>query len=280
MSAATSRCDGAARHQRAIGELQVAVRRRGDATVLAGLRQSGCLKARFPRGEPGGWLECVTLNLSGGVAGGDRMDSTFAIGEGARASIAGQAAERFYRALPGAAPACLRTTITVGQGGAAEWLPQQSILYDGCALDRVLSVELAADAWFLGVEGLVFGRAAMGETVADGRLRDLIRIRRDGRLLLHDAALLQGPIAALLARPAVARGARAVATLFHVAPDVEAAVAPVRAALATAEAGVSDWNGLLLARILAPDGAALRAATIAALSAIRGARPLPRVWHC
>jgi urease accessory protein len=280
MSAATSRCESAARHQRATGGLHVAVRRRGAATVLAGLHQSGCLKTRFPRGAPGGWLECVTLNLSGGIAGGDRMDSSFAIRDGAQATIAGQAAERFYRALPDAPPARLRTAITVAPGGAAEWLPQLSILFDGCALDRMLSVELAENAWFLGVEALVFGRAAMGETVADGRLRDLIRIRRDGRLLLHDAALLQGPIAAHLARPAVARGARAVATVFHVAPDAEAVLDRVRAALEAAEAGVSAWNGLLLARILAPDGAALRAAVVAALQAIRGARPLPRVWLC
>jgi urease accessory protein len=279
MSAATSRCESA-RHQRASGALHVALRRRGTATVLAGLRQSGCLKARFPRSDPGAWLECVTLNLSGGVAGGDCMDSAFAIGEGARATIAGQAAERFYRALPDTAPARLRTTITVAPGGAAEWLPQLSILFDGCALDRALSVELTADAWFLGVEGLVFGRAAMGEAVATGRLRDLIRLRRDGRLLLHDAAQLHGPIAAHLARPGVARGARAVATVFHVATDAEAALERVRAALEPAEAGVSAWNGLLLARILAPDGAALRTAIVAAMQAIRGARPLPRVWLC
>lgn len=280
MSAATFPCEGAARHQRATGELHVSVRRHGAATVLAGLRQSGCLKARFPRGEPGGWLECVTLNLSGGVAGGDRAESAFTIGEGARASIAGQAAERFYHALPDAPPARLRTAITVAPGAAAEWLPQQSILFDGCALDRALSVELADDAWFIGVESLVFGRAAMGETVEAGRLRDLIRIRRGGKLLLHDAAPLRGPIAAQLARPAVAGGARAVATVFHVGPDAEAALDRVRAALQPVEAGVSAWGGLLLARILAPDGAALHAAIVAALQPIRGARPLPRVWLC
>ncbi|MBV9758412.1 MAG: urease accessory protein, partial [Alphaproteobacteria bacterium] len=38
--------------------------------------------------------------------------------------------------------------------------------------------------------------------------------------------------------------------------------------------------GLLLARILAADGASLRTAIIAALQAIRGTRPLPRVWLC
>jgi len=46
------------------------------------------------------------------------------------------------------------------------------------------------------------------------------------------------------------------------------------------EAGVSAWDGMLLARILAPDGATLRAAIVAGLQAIRGERMLPRVWLC
>lgn len=325
MSAAISRSNALPRHQRAEGELRVAVRRRGAATVLAELRQSGCLKARFPRGDGGDWFDVVTLNISGGVAGGDRLQSEIHVGEGARATIAGQAAERFYRALPQTAPARLRTTVTVADGGAAEWLPQLSILFDGCALDRSLCVELAQDARFVGVESLVFGRAAMGEVVRSGWVRDVIRIRRGGRLVLHDAVRLEGAVAAQLARPAVAGGARAVATLILVAPDAEAFLDGVRAALdaggqsvmpapyatpspnpllrrggegsfapsprlrgegraapaiATVEAGVSAWDGVLLARILAPDGAALRAAVVAGLQAIRGGRMLPRVWLC
>ena len=90
-------------HQRATGSLHVAVKRRGPASVLADLRQDGCLKARFPR--PVDWTEVVTLNSSGGVAGGDRLQSAFAVGDGARATFASQAAERFYRALPDDPPA-------------------------------------------------------------------------------------------------------------------------------------------------------------------------------
>lgn len=269
----------------------MAVRRRGEASVLAELHQSGCLKARFPRGANAGWFEIVTMNLSGGVVAGDRMRSAIEIGEGARASIAGQAAERFYRALPGARPASARTSIAIAAGGAAEWLPQHSILFDGCALDRELSVDLAPDASFLGVESLVFGRAAMGEAVASGRLRDVIRIRRNGLLVLHDAVRLEGPIAAHLARPAVAGGARAMATLIYLAQGAQAALDRVRSALLAMaeiagdrvlrwEAGVSAWDGMLLGRILAPDGAALRAAVVAGLQAIRSGRMLPRVWLC
>ncbi len=291
--------------QRAVGELAVSVRRRDDSTVLDGLRQAGCLKARFPRALVSGWIDVVTLNMSGGIAGGDRVDSTFDVQAGARASIAAQAAERFYRVLPGSEPSRVRTRIVVQAGAMAEWLPQETILFDRCALDRRLEVDLADDAWFLGVESLVFGRVAMGEAVELARLRDLIRVRRGGRLLWHDAVRLEGDVAATLRRKAVAGGARAIATIVHVAQDAEASLDAVRGALnvhlsrfagevdahsASGEgrarepsaitAAASAWNGMLIARILAPSSAALRATIVAVLHVLRGDRPLPRVWLC
>ncbi len=218
------------------------------------------------------------------------------------------------------------TRIVVAEGGAAEWLPQETILFDRCAVDRRLQVELAKDAWFLGVESLVFGRAAMGEVVERASLQDRIEIRRGGRLLLHDAIRMDGEVAATLHRSAVADGARAMATLVHVAQDAESKVDGVRAVLtsplipprplagevgATApgegacavaapspaslrsptspasgrgedrvRVGVSAWDGMLVARILATHSASLRQSVIATLSLLRGGRPLPRVWMC
>ncbi len=268
--------------QRAVGELRVSFKRRGADTVLDGLRQAGCLKARFPRPVTAGWADVTLQNTSGGVASGDRLDSAFSMGEGARATISAQAAERFYRAPPGGLPALVRTRIAVAAGGSAEWLPQETILFDNCALERRLEIDLAPDAWFLGVESLVFGRAAMGERVERALLRDALRVRRGGRWLLHDAVRMQGLVAAMLSRKAIGDGARALATLLHVAPTAEALLTPVRAALTDcgAEAGVSAWNGMLVARLLAVDGAVLRRAVAAALAVIRAPRPLPRVWMC
>ncbi len=275
-SVAASRSD----LQRATGSLRIAVTRRGAANVLADLRQEGCLKARFPR--PDGWFAAVTLNSSGGVAGGDALDAAFEVGPGACASFASQAAERFYRARGADAPARIRTRIAVAEGAAAEWLPQELICFDGAALDRVLEIELAEDAWFLGVESLVFGRAAMGERVTALHLRDTIRIRRAGRLILHDAVRLIGDATRILGRPAVARGGTAVATLVHVGPAAEAQRDALRVAWAdaAAETGASAWDGMLVGRIVAADGASLRAAVLAALAALRAGRALPRVWLC
>jgi urease accessory protein len=268
--------------QRATGELRVSFKLRGELTVLDDLRQVGCLKLLFPRVETEEWTSAVMLNTSGGVAGGDRLDGVFELREGARVTVTAQAAERFYRALPGSDAALVRNRLHVAAGACLEWLPQETILFDRCAVDRRLDVELADDAWFLGVESLVFGRAAMGEQVLHARLRDAIRVRRGGRWLLHDAVRLEGDVDAALRRATIGGGARAVATLVHLAPGAEAALDAVRAAMAEAvdEAGASAWNGMLVARILAADAAALRRAVIVALQVLRAPRPLPRVWLC
>ena len=285
MSGAVSRSDAECLRdplQRARGALALGFRRRGEATVLARLRQEGCLKARLPRHENAGWAEAVLLNSSGGVANGDALRQDIVLQRGARAVIAMQAAERIYRALPGGAPAEIRTHIGVADSADAEWLPQETILFDRSALDRSLEIELAADARFLGVEMLVFGRAAMGESVRRAWLRDRIVLRRDGRMVLRDAIRIDGEVAGLLNRAACGGGSRAFATMILAAPDAERRLDALRAVLRPllADAGCSAWDGMLVARLAAPESALLRRAVMAGLAALRGGRPLPRVWHC
>ncbi len=264
--------------QRAVGELRVAVKRLGSETVLDELRQVGSLKARFPRRISPGWMDVVMLNTCGGVAGGDSLEVSIKVGFGAQATIAAQAAERFYRTLASDAPSRVRTRLMVAADASLEWLPQETILFDRCALDRRLEVDLTGQARFLGVETLVFGRMAMGERVGQGWLRDLIRLRRDGELLLHDAIRLDGNIDLTMQRSAIADGAGVVSTMVYAAPDAGGKLDAVRDALASAEAGASVWNGMLIVRILGADSASVRRTVTIALEVLRPSRALPRMW--
>jgi urease accessory protein len=151
------------------------------------------------------------------------------------------------------------------------------LLFEGSALDRTLDVDLHPTARFLGVDALLFGRTLSGESLTTLYLRDTLQIRRGNRLLLRDGVRLHGNIQKKLHAPAAAGQARAVATIVFVAPEAEALLETVRAALADADAGASAWDGMLLARLVAKDGQALRRLVVAVLAQLRE-RPLPRLW--
>lgn len=259
--------------QRAQGRLDLAFAHDGTCTRLDRFYQQGCLKARLPRG-PG--VEAVALNISGGVAGGDQLETALALAPNAAVTFTTQAAERIYRALE--APAHIRTRLQAGAGAMLHYLPQETILFDGFGLDRALDIDLGGDAAFIGIESLVFGRLAMGEAVRDGFLRDRITLRRGGALLWQDSTRLDGDIAAQLDRPGVAAGARAVASIFATGPGMAARLDALRTALAGTMAGASWAGEVLLARILAPDAACLRRIVSNALTVLRQG-PLPRVWQ-
>jgi urease accessory protein len=136
---------------------------------------------------------------------------------------------------------------------------------------------VAAGGRLLLAEGVVFGRTAMGEVVRNGSLTDRWRVRHGGRLVLAESVRLGGAIAGALAEPAVAAGGTALATVLA-APGDDGFVQAVRSLEDTfhSEVAASAWNGIALARIVAPDGAALRHDLAAMLTAL-GAR-LPRLW--
>jgi urease accessory protein len=158
------------------------------------------------------------------------------------------------------------------------WLPQEAILFDRARVARRIEADVAKDSTLTICESVVFGRAAMGETVNAGSIRDRWHIRREGKLVFADALTLDGAVGSILAKPAIADGANAVATLLQVAPDCTERVDAVRAALAQeeVEAGASAFDGILIVRILAQESMSLRAAILSTLSAL-GANP-PRAF--
>lgn len=266
---------------RSKGAVSLSFRNRSGRIAPGRTHQSGCLRARFPRpAEPGETPCAVLINTSGGVADGDRLDHRIEWDEHSAATVTTQAAEKVYRAL--AAGGAIETRLEVMRGASAEWLPQETILFDGSRLRREARIILAEDVTFLGVEAVVLGRQAMGETMRRGSLRDRMRIWRGGKLIYADSLALGGDIAALMKRAAIGKGAAAMAVIVHASADAGKLLEPVRDALAPArgQAAASSWNGLLAVRLLAPDGEALRHDIVAALGVLREGRPLPRVWRC
>ena len=249
-------------------------RARGVASVRLGagglerLRQEGSAKAILPRGTAG--PEIVFLNTAGGVTGGDRFDFALHVaGGGATATT--QTAERAYRSAGGAASVTVR--LSAGPGARLAWLPQETILFDGCALDRLTRVELAEGATFLGCEMLVLGRRAMGETVRTLDLRDRREVWRSGRPVLVDPLRIGADT--IDPSPALLGGAAALATVWIVAPDAGDRLELLRLQQDGVESAASAWEERAVLRMRAADPAPLRAALTRTLAALH---PLPRVW--
>lgn len=284
MSAASWRSDETSaplppQRQRSEGRVRIAAAQFGAVTRVADLAEGGAMRLRVPRGGPG--LEAVIVNTAGGVCCGDCFTIEASAGPRAHLTVATPAAEKVYRSDGPLAE--IGVTLAAAEGARLEWLPQETILFDRARLKRRYEVDLAPDATLLSFEALMLGRLAHGDAMGEGHLEDHWRIRRAGGLIFADAFRLSGPIGALLERPAVAAGARALATLLYVAPDAEARLEEARALMENVpmsvpcEAGASAWNGILAVRWLAPDIGTLRRAATSFLMAFRKA-PLPRVW--
>ncbi len=259
---------------RAVGSIALTVVAAPGGSRRARVREAGSLRARFPNGD-GQALDAVILNTAGGMAGGDRFDIDIKVGAGARLTVTTAAAEKIYRSL--GPHTQIGVKLGVGAGGSLAWLPQETILFDQVRLRRSIDVELAPDANLLLAEAVVFGRSAMGETVVSGHFFDRWRVRVGGTLVFAETIRLDGKIAQRLAERAIAGGGAAVASVLKIPGDDEG-VAAVRAMQHLAgEVGVSAWNGLAVARFVAPDGAALRRDLTGVLTAL-GAGPLPRLW--
>jgi urease accessory protein len=260
---------------RARGAVAFDVGLRDGATRRGALHESGSLRVRFPSPEGDG-LSSVLVNTAGGIAGGDRFDIEVAVNEGARLTLTTAAAEKVYRSLAEAAR--LNIALKVGAGAALAWLPQETILFDRARMFRSIDIDLAEGASLLAGEIVVFGRAAMGETMRQGSFIDRWRVRRGGRLVFAETVRLEGDIGEKLARPAVANGGAAIATAL-IMPGDEALLERIRQLSDGfgGEVGLSSWNGFAMARFCAQDAARLRADMIAVLGRASNV-PLPRLW--
>ncbi|MBI1205010.1 MAG: urease accessory protein UreD [Rhodopseudomonas sp.] len=263
---------------RATGTIALSAALRDGVTRRAEVHEDGSLRVRFPNATPDA-LEAVIVNTGGGMTGGDRFRIEMTVGEGASLVAGTAAAEKIYRSTGPDTDMDVR--LTVAAGARLAWLPQETIVFDRARLSRRLDIDLADGASLIMAEAVVFGRAAMGEVIAEGHFSDRWRLRRNGRLVYADTARLDGAIAAQLAQRAVAHDGLAIATVL-MTPGGDEQLAAVRAlgdnlpGGFAGEVGISAWNGIAVARLCARDGAALRQDLIAVLAAL--GTPVPRLW--
>ncbi len=264
------------RLQRASGESRVVFALRDGATRIADLYQRDPCRVLFPDSEPGMPAEAVLVTTSGGVTDGDSLKMSIDVGAGARAVAATQAAEKIYRAANPTNHCTIDVALEVGRAGSLDWLPQETIVFEGARLKRRTKANVAAGGSLLACEMVVLGRAASGERFTGGLLLDAWSVRRAGKLVWTDALCVTGETP----EGAGFGEANALSTVIAVWDEPQAYFEKARGLLGNAgrvRAGVTLVNGVMVARLLG-EATVVRAATTRFLGDFRGRR-LPRVWH-
>ena len=234
-------------------DLSLAFSARGPATILSDCRHCGPLrvqKALYPEGEA--VCQAIVLHPPSGIVGGDQLRIAASVGPGAHAQLTTPGAGKWYRSAGAEASQIL--DFTVGDNATLEWLPQETIVFDGARSRMDNRIALSGGSRYLGWEVLCLGRRAAGERFAHGHLNLHTRIERQGRVVWLDRGWIKGDDPLLDSLSAWA-GASVCATLqatvpdgFEVAPLLEACrlLEPADQALH----GITVLRGLLIARYL------------------------------
>ena len=204
--------------ERAAGVGRVVFAAGEDGTKIIDVYQKFPVALAFPKIDDGRHREAVTINCSGGVAGGDRLQMEIVAQSGSSVAVTTQAAEKVYRALD--RPAQITTRLQAHENARLAWLPQETILFDKARIKRQTEVELCSGAEIVVLEWLVLGRIESGEEVGGGYVLDSWRVSLDGRLVWADGFLLSDEVFPHMHREALLSKWKAIGTLIYFGPGM------------------------------------------------------------
>lgn len=267
-----------------LAALHLGFARHETRTVLCENRHSGPLrvqKALYPEGDA--VCQAIVLHPPSGIAGGDQLKISAKVGAGAHAQLTTPGAGKWYRSGGANASQCI--DFSVDEGAMLEWLPQESIIFDGARARMETRVALAADARFIGWDILCLGRAAAGERFEHGRFDLFFRVDRGNAPLWIERGGFDGNDT-MLTSPAGWASATVCGTLlatFEPTPEVLTACRAVAPADSASHA-LTALPGLLVARYLGNSSEAARQWFAGLWEIIRPVccgRPAktPRIWN-
>lgn len=261
--------------------------RRERRTVLAASSHYGPLRVQRPFYPEGSVCHVYLLHPPGGMVAGDDLAIDVDLSAGAEALLTTPAAGKFYRVAPYAPPQSQGVHAAVAAGATLEWLPQESIAFNGARGELRNRFELQGDAGLIGWDILCLGRRASGEQFETGRLVQRIEIYRNGAPLFIDRVVFEGG-SEMLRSPWGMHGQSVSGTLFATLPpglQTAVNVDELRNALPGGpEWGLSRRGDILLIRYLGHSAEACRRGFESIWQLLRPRlmqRPAvrPRIWN-
>jgi urease accessory protein len=271
--------------QRAVGACRIVLSGSERGTRVMDIFQRSPIRVLFPRANGAAIEEAVLVNTAGGIAGGDRLESSVTVLANASIAITSQAADKIYRALN--EPARIATKLKASEGAKLAWLPQETIVFNRARISRETEIEFSSGAEVLALEWLVLGRTAQGEKMAGGHITDSWRVMKDGRLIWADSFRVTDEMFHHLHRKALLSDCIAFATLIYFGPDLETRLELLRniASSIVCHCAPTSVSGLIIVRFAAKDSFDLRIALrnfLQQFSEELGPGPfrVPKMWSC
>lgn len=264
-------------------ELALGYGRFGDSTRPVQRRHKGPLRVQKHLYAEGPEVcQHIIVHPPGGIAGGDRLDISAAVGRDAWAQLTSPGAAKWYRA---ASPAFQTLDLRVEPGATLEWLPQETIVFSNAQAELVTRIDLQGDARLCYWDVVALGRPASAERFERGHFQSHLDIRRDGRLLWHERQRIVGGDG-LLDSPIGLDGRTVFATLLMTGEANADLLDSCRSlALPNPVRGdLTQLPGLIVARCLADEALHARAWLIEIWKRLRPAllgreAVTPRIWN-
>lgn len=257
---------------------------RAGRSVLAHNLHQGPLRvqrALYPEGDA--VCQVLMLHPPAGIAGGDQLQISVEVLEGAHAQITTPGAGKWYKSLGPLATQDI--VLDIADGATLEWLPQEVIVFDQARARASTTIRLAEGGCCIGWDMLCLGRQASGEDFINGSFRQRLRLERpDGTPLWQEAMHLTGSDPAMRSAAAL-DDHRVFATLWiagtHEAPALVEALRTLD--IQDGICGVSALPHATIVRLLAHSAESARAYLEAAWAIARprltGREPVrPRIW--
>ena len=169
-------------------KLELGFARQHGKTVLAHRRHVGPLTVQRPFYPEGDVCHVYLLHPPGGVVAGDCLTIDINAATDSAALVTTPAAGKFYRS--DGKLARQQVSLTVAANATLEWLPQETIIYEGARVASELRLELAAGARFIGWEILALGRPAANEGFTTGEVGMNWHIFRAGELFYRERLMI------------------------------------------------------------------------------------------
>lgn len=142
----------------------------------------GPLRVQKPYQQPDGSCHVYLLHPPGGLVGGDSLDINILAAKRADCLFTSPSAAKFYRCSTKRTPQTLVTRIRIEAAAHVEWVPQETIFYNGACAEITNHVTLEGNSTYLGWEIGCLGRRASGEDFSQGSLTQAASVVIDGTL--------------------------------------------------------------------------------------------------